>query len=463
MPSPASEMPASLACPEDQKPIGRDGEEVLAITFGGGAFETAIQLGVAHALLVSQGRAPDVVVGIAAGAPNAAALAEILQAGETLKEEERRQARFKAFRTFLNAYQEAPAELIGSLLPDPYEIEAGQPLKLLELPIHHAEERAHRDKALRAQSGLIRLLNDLMEVNLPISFFSEALRRILALVAAPEIPSTFRCWSTCLRESFGLLSLLASRFLRAAPMVARIASTLIQRQPQPQPVTTGEIIHRSRILKKLRRLSHRVLGLIVTAAILTTSFGLLLIGFSLSALILATQAAWTVFQRRGPSPTWKAPLEARTRGHLRRMRRNLIRWASGKLLGRYDLRDALFDSYALRQIFVRLFDPGYYGPLEIRKVIDTALRREGTRQAPPGDSNECLLNKKKLGDYHSRRSPGIFVSPVAADVATGRLLPIPQAEPVVDALLAATAAVPFLPAVPLQSKLPGETFPPVCI
>jgi predicted acylesterase/phospholipase RssA len=49
--------------------------------FAGGALDTVIQLGITHALLVSKGKAPDVVAGVSAGAINAVALAEILQAG----------------------------------------------------------------------------------------------------------------------------------------------------------------------------------------------------------------------------------------------------------------------------------------------------------------------------------------------------------------------------------------------
>ena len=42
--------------------IGGDGEPVRAVTFAGGGFGTALQLGVTHALLVSRGEAPDLGV-----------------------------------------------------------------------------------------------------------------------------------------------------------------------------------------------------------------------------------------------------------------------------------------------------------------------------------------------------------------------------------------------------------------
>ncbi|MBD3854731.1 MAG: patatin-like phospholipase family protein, partial [Acidobacteria bacterium] len=60
-----------------EKPItiGRDGCAVRAINFAGGGFDSIMQLGVIHALLVIQGRAPDVVVGLSSGSVPAAALA----------------------------------------------------------------------------------------------------------------------------------------------------------------------------------------------------------------------------------------------------------------------------------------------------------------------------------------------------------------------------------------------------
>ena len=62
-----------------------------ALAFPGGGFDTAMQLGVAHAILVARGVPPDYVVGISAGALNATALAEILQANPSeLSQAERR-------------------------------------------------------------------------------------------------------------------------------------------------------------------------------------------------------------------------------------------------------------------------------------------------------------------------------------------------------------------------------------
>ena len=75
---------------------------IRALAFAGGAFDTIMQMGVVHSLLVSRGRAPDHVVGISAGAVNAAALAEILQEGKELKGKERLVARVRRFRAILD-------------------------------------------------------------------------------------------------------------------------------------------------------------------------------------------------------------------------------------------------------------------------------------------------------------------------------------------------------------------------
>ena len=62
--------------------IGHPGRHVRVVAFSSGGFDTAMHLGVVHAMLVAQARAPDLVAGVSAGAINAAALAEVLQAGD---------------------------------------------------------------------------------------------------------------------------------------------------------------------------------------------------------------------------------------------------------------------------------------------------------------------------------------------------------------------------------------------
>ena len=48
--------------------FGEEGGTLRVFNFAGGGFDSIMQLGVTHALLVNKGRSPDVVVGVSAGA-----------------------------------------------------------------------------------------------------------------------------------------------------------------------------------------------------------------------------------------------------------------------------------------------------------------------------------------------------------------------------------------------------------
>ena len=124
--------------------MGADGEYVRAMSFSGSGFDSVMQLGVTHALLVIRGKAPDIVVGISAGAVQAAALAEILQEGDknsldALHESVASgaledfdpydyravlQARVRRFREVVESYYRAPEELFDTAIPNAYQIDA---------------------------------------------------------------------------------------------------------------------------------------------------------------------------------------------------------------------------------------------------------------------------------------------------------------------------------------------------
>jgi len=61
--------------------LGKPGQPVRALAFSGGLFDTAMQLGVAHALLVSRAEPPDIAVGVSTGAVNA--VAQLPELGHT--------------------------------------------------------------------------------------------------------------------------------------------------------------------------------------------------------------------------------------------------------------------------------------------------------------------------------------------------------------------------------------------
>ena len=172
------------AAGQEQAPPAQ--RRLRALAFGAGAFDTIMQLGVVHALLVSRGKAPDHVVGISAGAVNAAALADVLQYGDDLPLEQRMQAKVRRLRYFLDSYLELPSELLASSLPDTFEIRAKEPLRPLESPVHLPQERSSRADAVRSKAGLIRLLNHLLSIRLTIATTTRVIRRVLAFREACE-------------------------------------------------------------------------------------------------------------------------------------------------------------------------------------------------------------------------------------------------------------------------------------
>ncbi|MDP9193472.1 MAG: patatin-like phospholipase family protein [Acidobacteriota bacterium] len=173
--------PSGLGSPETPKT-----RHLRALAFAGGAFDTIMQMGVVHALLVSRGRPPDHVVGISAGAVNAAALAEVMQEGSG-KPSERLVARVRRLRAFLDTYVELPRTLVNAALPDAFEINAKRPLQPIELPIHLPEERKSRADASRSKSGLIRLMNHLLSIRVTVAAATRMTRRLLACRQADEL------------------------------------------------------------------------------------------------------------------------------------------------------------------------------------------------------------------------------------------------------------------------------------
>lgn len=156
-------------------PIGQDGSTLRVLNFSGGGFDTVMQLGVTHALLVMQGKAPDVVVGVSAGAIHAVALADVFHAGDLpadLKQISEKQyravldARVVKFRQFVDACHRAPEIILDSIVPDAYQIDSLEPLASLQLPRLSKVEREDRNKWIIKKSGLIRLYNDLLSLDL---------------------------------------------------------------------------------------------------------------------------------------------------------------------------------------------------------------------------------------------------------------------------------------------------------
>ncbi len=220
----------TLTSPPQDPPIGDAGRPVRALSFSTGLFDTAMQLGVAHALLVIRGRAPDVIVGVSAGAVNAAAVAEILQAGTAAPpstepevratgHRRRREARVTRFREIFAAFQQAPTELLRALLPDAYQVQARRPLAPVALPIHHAQERDHRGEAVNTRAGLINLLNTLLRLRIDFGTLTRGLRRGLGWRAAAEVRDPAAQVLARMIEVMRSINLVGGHLHQVAPLV----------------------------------------------------------------------------------------------------------------------------------------------------------------------------------------------------------------------------------------------------
>ncbi len=292
--------PAPSPAPEsgdpDLEPIGESGQAVRAISFAGGGFDTLMQLGVTHALLVIKGRAPDAVVGVSAGAIQAAALAETLQAGgkqgpDAVADEDYPrilEKRVQRFREFLSAARAAPTRLIDAILPDAYQVDANDPLRPLETPVFAREERARRKRGLRTRSGLVRLYNDLLEVHVPIGTLTRIVRRVLGFRAAAEIRTSrevsgqraflFDKLFQFIARSVELLRiwlLVGDDLFRTIRLGRMLFVDPFLRKRATRPSTAGRLIFRFRLLER------------------ASGFGWNLIAFLLVVVVWVT-VTWTV-------------------------------------------------------------------------------------------------------------------------------------------------------------------------
>jgi predicted acylesterase/phospholipase RssA len=533
--------------------IGRPDEPVRVISFASGGLDTAMQLGVIHALLVIQGKAPDAVVGVSAGAVNAVALAEILQAGHPGQTpQQQQQARVARFREILDAYQQAPGEILDSLLPDTFQIGAQRALQPLQLPIHDEVERRERRKAAEARSGLINLYNELMDLRLSFGTLTRGFRRFLGLKAAGNIRSRAGRWAARAVEWARTWFLLGTNLSRLAPLVPVFLAPLLRDKHRlDSGSTAGSIIFQSRPLGTLRRALSGSLSFLlllglwvsVTVVVLGAPFALVrlagnlftLLGWFTTkpwpdhtvaflrtntvpltvavyavligvAMIFLSGRPWRELKDFNKTPGWKlfrVILVEATGGIatvvavlmlVPLITVCLVLWSNGvpparwtlslilgqlpvilnplwgvltvwlfivvvvvvwyrksfrnytqRLLTRYDIADSLLSAHPLRQFFIRLFDPRYYGDPANDDVVARALeeRPPTTRECPPG---------KVVGGY-ARAEPPVHVGLTVADVATGGLQCVAPNIKVVDGLLAATAVTPFFPPQRLERRL----------
>lgn len=403
-----------------------------------------MQLGVAHALLVSRAAAPDYVVGISSGAINAAALAEVLQAGPAddqtaLSPEERLPFQVDQLRNFIQTYLQLPRTCINAIMPDSLEVLARDPLKPVELPIHFDRERHAREAANESKAGLVNLLNDVFALPLTVATATRIIRRILGLAEAKDLPNRRQRWRAKVWNEGLLLSLFWFRFGELATLVGTLlwAYLIGPNRATLRGVHGAATADRLMRQRKVLTESWRPLR---TMAQWFTMAHLFLLASGLWIVRVALLTIWLPFSKERARP-WRW-LSAFKRG---------IGWIGKKfaeafprpltrVLQYYGLADGLANTDVVKQLLVRCFDPHYYGKIDLATLLDRSL----DRQNRPERATDAY--RKRLADYR-RRTPGVLVAPIAADVRTGEMKVLEPCVPVVDALLAATAVVPFLPAV----------------
>ncbi len=258
---------------DDDEIIGRDDCIVRAINFAGGGFSTIMQLGVTHALMTIQGRAPDAVIGVSAGAVQAAALAEVLQAGEEIEagfkewqrlhgdeklalQSRRLQARVIQFRKFLTGYQTIRERLFDALLPDAYQVDAHDPLEPLQSPLFDRNERRALLYSLETESGLIRLYNNLLQLDIPVGVVVRVIRRVLGFRQAGNLRRfLYRAYFRLL-ECVKVWLLIGGVLTRASPVVGPIRRAFLSGAAQKVRAGTAEsIIFRFNVARNLRAAS----------------------------------------------------------------------------------------------------------------------------------------------------------------------------------------------------------------
>jgi predicted acylesterase/phospholipase RssA len=281
------------AAQDQSKQIGEDGGTLRVLNFSGGGFDAVMQLGVTHALLVNQGRAPDIVVGVSAGAIHAAALAEILRAGQLPDGKidlERYEAvlseRVRKFRKFSDACHNAPESIVDTVVPDAYQIDSFEPLASMRLPRLSAAERDERDNWISRKTGLVRLYNDVLSLDLPFGALTRIIRRGLGTWAAGSMINPFKRWVLRMVEVMRLWLVVGSELRRLAPVLPILVRPLMGRSGKVHPSTAGSIIFQFRPVVGLWRLIRALwsfsfvlnLWLVLSVVAVTTPFLLVLLG-----------------------------------------------------------------------------------------------------------------------------------------------------------------------------------------
>jgi predicted acylesterase/phospholipase RssA len=311
---PAAPAPRTVPKETEVPTIGRPGQPIRTISFSAGGFDTLMDLGVIHALIVIQGRAPDAVVGLSAGGIHAAALADVLQAGEeaeavylesgpwnSLPEEKqvelqqvRLLARVKRLRYVIENAQRAHERLIDSVLPDAYQIDVARPLEPLAQPRFAVDERNQRRAFVIARTGLARLYNDLLNVPFQFSTLAKVARRLLGIVASTEIPAWPTRWAVRMIETVRLWILIGANLVALAKL-SRVLLRPLVIPVKVEAATAAAIIFRSRAWDRTARGAFYVVAF-ATIFVVWTAASISILPF-VAVLTLVVLLTSTVYRR----------------------------------------------------------------------------------------------------------------------------------------------------------------------
>ncbi len=442
--------------PQPAEPCSAAKRSYRVVSFPGAGLDTVLQMGVIHALLITRRKAPDMVAGISVGAITAAALGEVFHAsaGAGASAEEDEEVRVARFSELLEAFRTAPSTVLKSFFPDPLETNAAHALKPVELPRHFKEERDSRQESVASRTGLIRLFNQLIQLRLSVKVFAQLSRVLMGWRAVSEADWRVR-WTSRGRLVTRLWWIVARNIFSLsmpASLIAKVGLCEIlgiNGKAQSQGVEAGHIIFDRWVL--LRRTGE--FGLRLVLGVLP----LLLLLAAVPALLLLALDVWSVIRL---PPQWSISgwtdvvialgIVVTLFAWFSLLRRKTI---FGDLLKHFQIFAELGDSYALKEVLVKNFDPAYYGEFK----FDDNVRRALKQQKPLAGG---CANKKPLTAYADdrQRRNSVRVVPLAANLRTGKLEAIPAETSVVDALMCACAVVPFFRAQTIRQDATSATF-----
>jgi predicted acylesterase/phospholipase RssA len=489
------------AAPEPPPPVklGKDGT-LQVLSFSSGEFDGIMYLGLIHAMLFSK-RKPDIIAGISSGAVAAVMAAEVFQIESNGAPSIAQIARF---RELLAISRDLPNHLMRDLLPPLLQLDSPAPLEPLRSPVLAEEERAERLRAVQSRHGLLLLYNSVLGSRLKISTLTRLVRRALELRLigswqakwvwrlldwSKEKAPKYSRWKVCVgrvADVFGRCVLwaytLTQLWLESFwPMIvdAGLVSKALwatalgwhvskMRDEEGKAAEDRSLAYWIRQALFFRRNPQNAKGLLfrkfspISIALKPVQFVAkyviaVLVWLAVNPLtLLALVTSWfwlrfNVIQHGFWGRAWDATtfltvlFIAISYGGCRNAVQSFFAY--------FDLKADLATSYVARLLYVKAFDPQYFGETKLTDMLRAALRGDHSAKSD-GSANRKTLNhylftKTAEQKLEPRKHP-ILVMPVAANVGSGEIEATNPQESVVDALCAATALVPLFRAQPLQ-------------